>query len=529
LGAQVLRPQFVRDLDLIEKVWPEHLRPSSTSNLPPVVLPTSSNTPSNITFPKVTLYCLMSVSRSYTDFHIDFGGSSVFYHILRGKKTFLFIDPTPANLRKYEAWCSDPDQSKRFLGDDVRECIRVDLSAGDTMIIPSGWIHAVYTPQDSLVLGGNFLTQLHLGKQLLVAGIENRTRVPKKFRFPFFDIAMWYTAQWYLTRLPTAMSSYEREGITLLADWLWKKAKLRNQQVAKGAEYHRAKVEVPPGMDVLDVAGRFAKWVFKGEGNVPVWFRTEVLKADGSRKRKRTEEVETPVKRTPRRITRKDGTTELITLPVTRLPALTTLFRPVTTYLSVSGTQLHPQTQIIPAQHYQPRLFLPPSLTLHKPYAQTSIINPSTKSFIATIQACRPYIPRRAVLEEIKVEHPVPPFGLNILTAAIDLTQSNPSTQTPPVKTSPRKTSTPRNSSTPGGRKKSSGTPRTPRSRLPTPSSPPRSSAGRKSDPVEARRLQSLLSEEELYELRQRQRRGKAYLFGVGSLRKELDRVGKRY
>ena len=83
----------------------------------------------------------MSVARSYTDFHVDFGGSSVFYHILRGNKTFLFIEPTPANLRRYEAWCGDSEQAKRFLGEEVKECIRVDLSAGDTMIIPSGWIH----------------------------------------------------------------------------------------------------------------------------------------------------------------------------------------------------------------------------------------------------------------------------------------------------------------------------------------------------------------------------------------------------
>jgi F-box/leucine-rich repeat protein 10/11 len=34
----------------------------------------------------------------------------------------------------------------------------VDLSEGDTMLIPSGWIHAVWTPENSLVIGGNFLT-----------------------------------------------------------------------------------------------------------------------------------------------------------------------------------------------------------------------------------------------------------------------------------------------------------------------------------------------------------------------------------
>ena len=33
--------------------------------------------------PEVQRYCLMGVGNSYTDFHVDFGGSSVWYHILR--------------------------------------------------------------------------------------------------------------------------------------------------------------------------------------------------------------------------------------------------------------------------------------------------------------------------------------------------------------------------------------------------------------------------------------------------------------
>ena len=32
--------------------------------------------------PRVSKYCLMSPAESYTDFHIDFGGTSVWYHVL---------------------------------------------------------------------------------------------------------------------------------------------------------------------------------------------------------------------------------------------------------------------------------------------------------------------------------------------------------------------------------------------------------------------------------------------------------------
>ena len=37
-------------------------------------------------YPKVQKYCLMSVRGCYTDFHVDFGGTSVWYHILKGSK-----------------------------------------------------------------------------------------------------------------------------------------------------------------------------------------------------------------------------------------------------------------------------------------------------------------------------------------------------------------------------------------------------------------------------------------------------------
>lgn len=40
--------------------------------------------PDDSFFPKpfVQKYCLMGVKNSYTDFHIDFGGTSVWYHVL---------------------------------------------------------------------------------------------------------------------------------------------------------------------------------------------------------------------------------------------------------------------------------------------------------------------------------------------------------------------------------------------------------------------------------------------------------------
>lgn len=40
-----------------------------------------------------------------------------------------------------------------------------------------GWIHAVYTPVDSMVFGGNFLHSFNIPMQLNICNIEDRTRV----------------------------------------------------------------------------------------------------------------------------------------------------------------------------------------------------------------------------------------------------------------------------------------------------------------------------------------------------------------
>ena len=97
---------------------------------------------------------------------------------------------------------ADLSQVLYWLGKQVKECYRVDLYPGDTMLIPSGWIHAVWTPEDSLVIGGNFLTRIHYGMQIKILEIEKNTKVATQFRYPFFQKIMWLTAIKYLEEDP---------------------------------------------------------------------------------------------------------------------------------------------------------------------------------------------------------------------------------------------------------------------------------------------------------------------------------------
>lgn len=72
----------------------------------------------------------------------------MWYHILKGSKVFWLIPPTEKNLQLYEKWVLSGKQSDVFFGDTVEKCARVYLTAGNTFFIPTGWIHAVYTPTD---------------------------------------------------------------------------------------------------------------------------------------------------------------------------------------------------------------------------------------------------------------------------------------------------------------------------------------------------------------------------------------------
>ena len=208
LGRLIRRPKVVRDLDLEDLVWDVEAR-SSQKKRP------------------VQFYCLMSVADSYTDFHIDFGGSSVYYHILKGTKTFFFIPPEDRYLRKYEEWCNSHTQTDTWLPDLCNGNVtRVDLHEGDTAFIPAGWIHSVWTPEDSLVIGGNFLTPIDYELQLKVAQVEKATKVAAKFRYPFFQKVMWYALIKYLEDDPVpedVMDDFQEDPdyVFLRANPLW--------------------------------------------------------------------------------------------------------------------------------------------------------------------------------------------------------------------------------------------------------------------------------------------------------------------
>ncbi|XP_004647634.1 histone lysine demethylase PHF8 isoform X2 [Octodon degus] len=174
LSNLVETPKIVRKLSWVENLWPEE---------------------SVFERPNVQKYCLMSVRDSYTDFHIDFGGTSVWYHVLKGEKIFYLIRPTNANLTLFECWSSSSNQNEMFFGDQVDKCYKCSVKQGQTLFIPTGWIHAVLTPVDCLAFGGNFLHSLNIEMQLKAYEIEKRLSTADLFKFPNFETICWYVGK----------------------------------------------------------------------------------------------------------------------------------------------------------------------------------------------------------------------------------------------------------------------------------------------------------------------------------------------
>ncbi|XP_045547959.1 lysine-specific demethylase phf2 [Salmo salar] len=179
MDSIVESPQIVRRLSWVENYWPDDALLGK---------------------PKVSKYCLVGVKDSYTDFHIECGGASVWYHILKGEKIFFLIKPTSANLSLYERWRSSANHTEMFFADQVDKCYKCTLKQGQTLFIPSGWINAVLTPVDTLAFSGHFVHNLSVEMQMRAYEVEKRLKVNCLTPFPNFETACWYVGRHLLER-----------------------------------------------------------------------------------------------------------------------------------------------------------------------------------------------------------------------------------------------------------------------------------------------------------------------------------------
>lgn len=88
---------------------------------------------------------------------------------------------------------------------------RVEVAAGDTLLLPAGWAHAVATPVDCLAFGGELYHCGGLEAHLQAWRVQQLLGVRPWPRFPLFKQLMWRTAQHYASALATAARTCERQ------------------------------------------------------------------------------------------------------------------------------------------------------------------------------------------------------------------------------------------------------------------------------------------------------------------------------
>ncbi|XP_021395231.2 lysine-specific demethylase PHF2 isoform X1 [Lonchura striata] len=179
MSSFVEPPDIVKKLSWVENYWPDDAL---------------------LAKPKVTKYCLICVKDSYTDFHIDSGGASAWYHVLKGEKIFYLIKPASANISLYERWQSAANHSEMFFADQVDKCYKCTVKQGQTLFIPSGWIYATLTPVDCLAFAGHFLHSLSVEMQMRAYEVERRLKIVSLTQFPNFETACWYMGKHLLEK-----------------------------------------------------------------------------------------------------------------------------------------------------------------------------------------------------------------------------------------------------------------------------------------------------------------------------------------
>ncbi|GAB4819180.1 hypothetical protein N2152v2_006226 [Parachlorella kessleri] len=90
-----------------------------------------------------------------------------------------------------------------FLAPHCEGVVRVDLKAGDTLVIPPGWIHAAASTGPSVMVAGNFLLRDSLAVHLEAWRLEEHLGLHPRARYPLFKQLMWYTAAHYAHSLQT--------------------------------------------------------------------------------------------------------------------------------------------------------------------------------------------------------------------------------------------------------------------------------------------------------------------------------------
>ncbi|EGT35934.1 hypothetical protein CAEBREN_24469 [Caenorhabditis brenneri] len=192
-----------------------------------ITVPKFARTCSNSMTPMKHLekYIIISQKGAFSEFHTDFGGMSAYFHILKGIKTFFFIEPTEENLKKLQNYEEGHHHRKdnHWFGRKIAttDIKRVTMSAGRTFFMPAGWIHAVYTDEDCIAYSGSFFEKTNIPRQIRIFQHEEDAGIEQDFRIPqFVPVHLKFFEKELLSRVQEYNSRNERMNVSNHA-WEW--------------------------------------------------------------------------------------------------------------------------------------------------------------------------------------------------------------------------------------------------------------------------------------------------------------------
>ncbi|KAI5448823.1 JmjC domain-containing histone demethylation protein 1 [Naganishia albida] len=149
------------------------------------------------------LYFMSSKAGSFSPWHVDATGEVHWLTVMRGIKWVFILPLTQSVLRVwYKAEHGSIRADLLWLPDVCTDTpvVKQIVGPGQSILFPSGCLHAVYTETDSLALAGGWVDEYNLSNHLSFRKLELKTRTLKVNRFSQFERVCWLLGQEYAER-----------------------------------------------------------------------------------------------------------------------------------------------------------------------------------------------------------------------------------------------------------------------------------------------------------------------------------------
>lgn len=114
------------------------------------------------------IYGTLCGAGAFVDFTVSPDCKATWLAVSNGQVDVFVIEPTVATIDTFRRWREDPKVpfASVFLGDRVDRCTKVTVKGGATLVLPSGFIYALYAEHGGAFFTGFFANTLNLATHL---------------------------------------------------------------------------------------------------------------------------------------------------------------------------------------------------------------------------------------------------------------------------------------------------------------------------------------------------------------------------